>query len=512
MKVFVVDDEYLQRELIKKAVDWDTLGMVVAGEAEDGEEALRAALEIKPDIMIMDINIPYVNGLEVSRRVKAVLPDTQIIILTAYGEFQYAREALAFGAVSFVVKPVNPRELTEELQKCRGKLEKIQIQEKSIRRMKEEIGQKQKEQFLLEQISGIVPPVTDREMWEGMGLFYDRPIAVIYVKIPEREATDLREEEVEEMVQDYFPCFEKLTIHRDSVFLIFGEKDMELQLQFLYTYLQEEMNKRGDFCGGVSLVHSGAKGLREAYQEAYAAGKKGQKLGKLCLYEPLSMSEFLQKVGYEPEKLMYLLRKRDYGTFRLTIEDYFSKMDEENILLPGAYYVAMDILVHFSLYLTELGIDFSGKTKDGQRKLTRQGDNGNVQEMAEILLGLVAIGQDMIENRRLPATKKKVEDAKAFIDKNYHRFDMSLNLTAEAVGVNPSYLSNIFKKECGCSLSRYLTNVRLEQGKRWMEKNPGMTLADIAEKIGYGDVYYFSKTFKSHYGITPSKYQEEIGN
>ena len=93
MNVFIVDDEFLQRQLVKKTVNWEKLGLEIAGEAEDGEEALDKILEEKPDILIMDINIPYVNGIQVSEKVKQVLPDTQVIILTAYGEFEYAKQA-----------------------------------------------------------------------------------------------------------------------------------------------------------------------------------------------------------------------------------------------------------------------------------------------------------------------------------------------------------------------------------------------------------------------------------
>ena len=100
MKVFIVDDEFLQRQLVKKTVNWEKLGLEIAGEAEDGEEALDKILEEKPDILIMDINIPYINGIQVSEKVKQVLPDTQVIILTAYGEFEYAKQALSLGAAS----------------------------------------------------------------------------------------------------------------------------------------------------------------------------------------------------------------------------------------------------------------------------------------------------------------------------------------------------------------------------------------------------------------------------
>ena len=85
MRVFLVDDEFLQRALVKKTVDWNSLGMEICGEAEDGEEALKKILEEKPDILIMDINIPYMNGIEVSKKVKVIFPEIQVIILTAYG-------------------------------------------------------------------------------------------------------------------------------------------------------------------------------------------------------------------------------------------------------------------------------------------------------------------------------------------------------------------------------------------------------------------------------------------
>ena len=145
MRVFLVDDEFLQRALVKKTVDWNSLGMEICGEAEDGEEALKKILEEKPDILIMDINIPYMNGIEVSKKVKVIFPEIQVIILTAYGEFEYAREALSFGAVSFVLKPLDPEELTKELQKCKEKLEHIYRQKSSVKKM-------QKDQFLLEQL------------------------------------------------------------------------------------------------------------------------------------------------------------------------------------------------------------------------------------------------------------------------------------------------------------------------------------------------------------------------
>lgn len=185
-------------------------------------------------------------------------------------------------------------------------------------------------------------------------------------------------------------------------------------------------------------------------------------------------------------------------------------MKEENGTSQTVNYVAADILVRFSAYLSELGIDFAEEMKREQTRLSGMSEDGSLGDMKERLMLILQEGLRLAEHHRIPATKRKVQDARDFIDQNYHRFDMSLNLVAENIGVNASYLSNIFKKECGCSLSRYLSNIRLENAKRLMEENPVRTLMDISEAVGFSDVYYFSKNFKSVYGISPSKYQEEL--
>ena len=116
MRVFLVDDEFLQRALVKKTVDWNSLGMEICGEAEDGEEALKKILEEKPDILIMDINIPYMNGIEVSKKVKVIFPEIQVIILTAYGEFEYAKKAMKYGVRHYLLKPCNKNQILESIQ------------------------------------------------------------------------------------------------------------------------------------------------------------------------------------------------------------------------------------------------------------------------------------------------------------------------------------------------------------------------------------------------------------
>ena len=187
--------------------------MEICGEAEDGEEALKKILEEKPDILIMDINIPYMNGIEVSKKVKVIFPEIQVIILTAYGEFEYAREALSFGAVSFVLKPLDPEELTKELQKCKEKLEHIYRQKSSVKKM-------QKDQFLLEQLSGMVPSENQQSKWEEMKIPFDKPLSVALIRPENKQQNNKMAEEMEEIIQDYFPVYEMISMNQGYAFIL----------------------------------------------------------------------------------------------------------------------------------------------------------------------------------------------------------------------------------------------------------------------------------------------------
>ena len=368
MKVFIVDDEFLQRQLVKKTVNWEKLGLEIAGEAEDGEEALDKILEEKPDILIMDINIPYINGIQVSEKVKQVLPDTQVIILTAYGEFEYAKQALSLGAASFVLKPVNPEELTEELIKCKEKLEKIHHQNNSFQKMREEINQHQKEQYLLECLSGIGGMEKEERIRQILGIRKPVCYVVLLLRFRDKEGKEKQLEEIGDMMQDYFPEYECLEINQqDAVFLLYGENQMEYQVQLLGGYLQEEMNQSAVFWGGASQPRTAFTELKEAYQEAYSAGRKGRQQKRIHIFEPMDMTTFLGIISYESETINSLLKKRSYQEYMDCVEACFDRMKQENVTQQAAYYVAMDILVHFSLYLAEVGIDV-GRITAVQRK------------------------------------------------------------------------------------------------------------------------------------------------
>ena len=126
-KVFIVDDEYFAREGMKKTIDWDSLGCKVCGEASNGIEAIEYSKRLKPDIIITDINMPGISGLDMAFKVREFLPDSKFIIITGYDEFQYAKEAIKLKAVDFILKPIDEDELIEAIKRSTKELNKLSL-------------------------------------------------------------------------------------------------------------------------------------------------------------------------------------------------------------------------------------------------------------------------------------------------------------------------------------------------------------------------------------------------
>ena len=137
LKVFLAEDEYVMREGIKRSIDWEAHGYEFCGDARDGEEALPLILERKPDILITDIRMPFMDGLELSRRVKRELPNLEILLLTGYEEFEYAVEGIKIGVAQYLTKPVNGEQLLEEVDKIADQIRKKRL--KAMRKKQAEL-------------------------------------------------------------------------------------------------------------------------------------------------------------------------------------------------------------------------------------------------------------------------------------------------------------------------------------------------------------------------------------
>ncbi|MBA4698328.1 MAG: response regulator [Ruminococcus sp.] len=510
MRVMIVDDEYLQRELVRHSVDWDKLGLKICAEAEDGNQVLELVNKVKPDIIIMDINIPFVNGLEVSRIIKEKEPDIQILILTAYGEFEYAREALRFGAVSFVLKPLDGAELEQELIKAKNSIQRIQSEKEYRQELEMDNFQKEKEQFLLEMTAGLSGQAELEKRCERYGICSREPFYLMVLRYQNSEGYEQMAEEQKEVIAERFPDLASFSVETDYIYVLFqsfSHEEYQVRIKSLCSFLEQELDGRHEIYGGVSELHEDIREIHLAYQEAYLAS--GTSAGKIVHYEPENVTEAAGQAARWREKFLYELRSKKFSGALEVIRQYFELIQKYSYSGQSTAYLITAVLMEFATYLMEMGIDVSAELARLQRKLSTLPVQKVKEPIYEEVEEFLQKGITMLQERIIPSGQKKMEEAKQFIDEYYDSANLSLNMVAERIGVNPSYLSNIFKRECGFALSRYIITVRLREAKRRMEEQPYITVTEVAEKVGYTDVYYFSKSFKKFYGVSPSQYLSE---
>lgn len=517
LKVLIVDDEYLQRELLKASVDWDKLDMEITGEAEDGKQALLLFEECKPEIVIMDINIPFINGIEVSKRIKKKAPDTQILILTAYGEFDYAKDALNLGASAFVLKPLDSEELFQKLSQTRNHIKSAIFQKESFLELQRENLQMEKEQFLLECLAGLTDENDIKQKCKKFQIPSNQKICVLDIRFSDSIVKSKFQEEIQEFIEEQFKACECIHMEKDILILLFNEQTEEefrVKIYWLHKTLNEEMEDKENIMGSISDIHSSIIKLPAAYREAYSiinrtgAARENSPI-RFRKYETPTLHSFIKTMPYKPDALLRSLRAKEYEHIYGQIEDIYKKLDKENYVREAAVYIAMDILLNVTSYLMEFGIDITKELEQEHEIIAGLSGSGRNKDIKELLFIFLKKGIELIETHTPSSGKRKAYDAKSYIEQNYYLSDLSLNTVSEEIGVNSSYLSNIFKKEFQYSLSRYIIKVRLEHAIRYMKENRDATLSEIAEEVGYTDVYYFSKSFKSYFGITPSKYMEE---
>ncbi len=492
VRVLIVDDEDLQRRLVRAVIHWPSLGMNVVGEAEDGRQAISLARELWPDILIMDINIPHGNGLEASRKIKMFLPNVQVIILSAFGEFDFARDAICLGVVRFVLKPLDPEELTDALQAARSNLDAIAAKNGEIGSLLRERIQLEQTQFLISQLMQSGCAEIQRSEWGKRGLPLHRYAFVLLL-----EVNLMWQDDIQKVILDGFSNTVFVSTEQ-RLYAVISDDDAEQLSLCLQHFLENQAVTEG-LCGGVSAVHESLE-LHAAWDEAQAASQTADR--NVQPYEAQSRAEFLSIAAYDPLKLQTLYRAHDWDGSISLIRKIFQRLTEEESGRQAIFYIPMNMLMNLDKCMAETGEYPSAILTNAKRGIEKTG--AQVTEICQTLSDAITQLAQWIDNRHPPSTHRKAEEARCYIESNYTSAEIGLDRIASIVGANPSYLSKIFKAEYGCSLTRYLLQVRMEHAREALSVSPEATVTSVAQQVGYIDVYYFSKSFKKFYGILPS--------
>ncbi len=517
--IVVADDEEELRRAIIERVDWESIGFTVAGEASNGADALEIVERIKPDLLLTDIRMPFVSGIELARQVREICPSTHIAYLSGYDDFSYAQQAIQYNIISYMLKPISVEDLTKELSVIKQKMDKwfrefaaasetkkANAEEFAMPLLLDDYPSKddaQRENKLLQQAhaAGLIENTEDPHSYAVMtiSVFNDR-----------KESCTLPEHvhSVDSILKKYMKHVSFYTGGKIVSLLLSTEKQMNKYLHILVREIAQNVERIMHLSCllGISRTTDRLSGLNEAYREAVSAMSYSHKTKSSVHYiadeERMSnfdTEEMLNTVG-DIETLIRSGNREEIDNylnrFFLELEDEGGRHRKMNFLL-----IQMFAAVFKILYAVTDG-------EEGKEQFIPFVEHmslleGTVADTEARLKSICFEARDIIANQRKKSSVVFCEKAVEMIEKEYADPFLSLVSVSESINISPNYLSALIKKQTGKTFMALLTQKRCETAKELLTCST-MKIREIAEKCGYNDQHYFSYCFKKYSGVSPN--------
>ncbi|HHV99803.1 MAG TPA: response regulator [Clostridiaceae bacterium] len=530
LKVMIVDDESLFREALKETIPWSELGYEVCCEAENGLDALEKISEYKPDVALVDINMPMMDGIELAAEIKESGADVRVIIITGYSEFDYARKAIEVGVDNYLLKPIDEAQLINVLDSVK---KKISIKVEELRKQLTFYKPLLKEMILNNLLYGA--RIFDKEELSNLEKsfridFDNQPYQVIVVEICEKEEYKWYEEErqlwnfaVSNIVNEIFSDVYNYEICRDihdRICVIANVKPIDMNwhedILNICERIRVSVKKYLKFSViiGISDIHKGFRFISQSYNEALYALKNSIVVGedRVIRYENIKVSDELAIDVYTVEQRRQLLMAARMNKIDEVNEIINSIFNEIRLLNASSDFIVVKCIEIASTcfeFLAETNIKIKcvfgenfNLLKEIQEKKTLDQLESWIKEIFEKSINFRISKSDV-------QFSKVVADAKRYIDENYNKFDLKIDEIAKNVYVGYGHLCALFKKETGKTINTYITETRINKAKQLLDEGYS-NISAVSTMVGYADANYFGKCFKKIYGITPGRYIDEI--
>ncbi len=523
--VFAVDDEPIVLEGIRSKIDWEGSNFAFAGEATDGEIALSMIHEIKPDILITDIKMPFMDGLQLAEAIKRTQPWIKIIILSGHDEFDYAKKAISIGIEDYLLKPFTPEELLASLKKTAAQIDKERKQLSDISKLREELKSSEtliKKEFLNNLVHGSADTNTVMQKCAELGIsLISRYYKVLISRIESKTGNTKNQQEACSLLNSYSAAINEAVSffhHSNLLVCIFkGSTQSELDDNtFRAAETISHIATKNDDCTVLTAIGKTVEHLsqlKESYDDAKrilqagSTSKENRIISSDDLAETETGAEDALLDFNEGDPLVDKLKYAGKGDIKTIIEESMSLIKKNpDQFSVFASYLLVDLIFAVSKLVEKLG----GNIKElNPEILQRKFIDDAVSDEARFTKTLEQVLNFALEFRDSKMTGKYgnvILKAKQFIEENYADQNTTLTTVAEAVCLSPNHFSTIFSQECKTTFIEYLTNVRLENAKRLMRETD-MKGYDIAYECGFSDPHYFSYIFKKNTGLSPREYK-----
>lgn len=523
--ILLVDDEQEIKDRIRTKIPLDS-GFEVIGEASNGYDAIDVIEQLHPDVVITDIRMPYIDGIELAKIMKQTYPKTKVAFISGYDEFAYAKEAINLDVVSYLSKPVSSHDVIEFLDKLKARLDEerqtIFSQDALNKMYQEHIQIFIENQFhSLLQLSKITHAVLNRFKVYDIDLSKGQFTVGM---IEYQDSEDFLEMEnlrifllniVKKMFQDYGKVY---TIHSSHGLIFITQQLGDIEIDF-NSILYNIILLKKDFSKlkvriGVSNTFDDFKLFLEHVQQAKHALTYSTYLniGSIIYYKDVENNDYphfyIDKE--ELEKISYLLR---FGK-----EDDISNILERHKVLAKEYQDGQPLnKEHYIVNMTQIMLDFAVSTDTDiddlfeKDILSTLSAINNVDELLNRIHLMMLKLMKQAENTAISGAQAVLDQAVHYLEHNYHNPDISMDYVCDQLGVSVSYISTLFRKIMKTTFNRYLVSIRMEKAKELL-KFSSDKVYEIALTVGYNDVYYFSHSFKKVTGQTPKDFRNAAQN
>jgi two-component system, response regulator YesN len=537
LKMIIADDEQFILEGLKDSIDWKSFDINVVGAAINGVEALNMTIDLKPNIILTDIKMPGLSGLELIKEIKKIRGDIKIILISAYEQFDFAQEAISLGVLSYITKPLKKQIVIDEVLKARDLILEERLEKESKNKYEELYLSNLpilREHFLNNLIMGKTRLTGDnKNQFSTYGIEIDEEnIASFVFTIDNMEETskEFFEKSVQivliritEMIREHLPERYKRTIfqsYNNEVVTIFNViddplsaiKDITLTAETIKNIMMRDAGI--SLSAGVGRIHNSINDITLSYKEAVKA------LNYRLVYGDNAVL-YIDSVELKEIKQVYLVR--DLNEILINVQNILwtgkanevEKLLEEkmsgllnNKSIPG-YYVQqifchlLSALLRTTYEMNILPEQLYGAPVHLYGELLRKQTQ---QDMKKWYYDLVERVCSIINEKKSIRISHVINSAVEYI-KIHSNKDISLGEVAEHVNLNPSYLSRLFKAEIGVQFVEHVRNVKIDMAKV-MLKNSNKKIYEICEELGYQNVQYFSTIFKNTTGMTPLEFKK----
>ena len=529
-KVLIADDELHICNLIKCLIDWEAYGLEVAGFAHDGETAFQMCQELLPGLLITDIRMPGLDGLELMKKIAEALPDIKVIIVTGYSQFPYALQAIKYHVIDYLLKPVQKNELEAAVKKGLELLEKdsVFLQTESRNFVS---TQKIKDNLLMCMLKNKNNLDNRQQIFDVYrDQFYSNDKArgwqLIQINFVFRSGEDIS------FIQNFLKTKMKAIVTEgigtsdieittilsgnDFYCLVNGNMDY-LEAKKYENYIKDKLIILNETIQKVNFI-IGVSNIYADYHKIYDCIVQCEKCVLHKVYKGKDRIIYFEKIPqtiYDSQFFLNdtfrknftaALKNEDIRKISALLEDLsvvlynYSKRTNGKTVLE-----IYDILVE-EFYLTIFGYSQKEEMIEAKKEILRQGRyfyslSGLFHYLGEI------IGSEIqsFSKKKEEQSIKPVKLAQRYIEKHYMD-DITLEQIAKEVGWTETYLSTSFKKNIGKSVVDYLTYIRIQHAKELL-LDTGRSIGEVADTVGFHDAKYFATRFKKFTGVSPNEYR-----